>query len=65
MQVFGFITVLPGAFSAYRYVALQNDGDGHGPLEKYFLGETMVNLIMPRLNLSSTLPFTYSRSSAR
>ncbi|TQS32570.1 hypothetical protein Golomagni_07111, partial [Golovinomyces magnicellulatus] len=27
--------------SAYRYVALQNDKNGQGPLEKYFLGETL------------------------
>lgn len=38
---FGFITVLPGAFSAYRYVAVQNDKNGQGPLERYFLGEKM------------------------
>jgi chitin synthase len=38
-SVFGFISVLPGAFSAYRYAALQNRGDGRGPLEKYFIGE--------------------------
>lgn len=38
-SVFGFISVLPGAFSAYRYVALQNDVNGKGPLEKYFKGE--------------------------
>jgi chitin synthase len=38
---FGFISVLPGAFSAYRYVALQNDKNGEGPLEKYFKGESM------------------------
>lgn len=38
-SVFGFISVLPGAFSAYRYVALQNDISGRGPLEKYFKGE--------------------------
>jgi chitin synthase len=40
-SAFGFISVLPGAFSAYRYVALQNDKSGHGPLEKYFAGEHM------------------------
>ena len=40
-SAFGFISVLPGAFSAYRYVALQNDKNGEGPLEKYFKGETM------------------------
>lgn len=40
-SAFGFISVLPGAFSAYRYVALQNDENGKGPLEKYFLGETL------------------------
>ena len=41
-SVFGYITVLPGAFSAYRYIALQNDVTGEGPLQKYFLGEKMV-----------------------
>ncbi|KAG6375949.1 glycosyltransferase family 2 protein [Boletus reticuloceps] len=40
-SVFGYITVLPGAFSAYRYIALQNDEKGDGPLHKYFLGEKM------------------------
>ncbi|KHJ34154.1 putative chitin synthase 1 [Erysiphe necator] len=40
-SAFGFISVLPGAFSAYRYIALQNDKAGDGPLEKYFAGEKM------------------------
>jgi len=40
-SAFGFISVLPGAFSAYRYIALQNDKNGQGPLEKYFAGEFM------------------------
>ncbi|CAO3700632.1 unnamed protein product [Rhizopus microsporus] len=38
-SVFGYISVLPGAFSAYRYAAIQNDMNGQGPLQKYFLGE--------------------------
>ncbi len=40
-SVFGYITVLPGALSAYRYHALQNDTSGHGPLSQYFKGETL------------------------
>lgn len=34
-SVFGYISVLPGAFSAYRYAAIQNDIQGMGPLQKY------------------------------
>src|SRR3569833_41867 len=41
-SAFGFISVQPGAFSADRYVALQNDKNGQGPLEKYFAGEKML-----------------------
>lgn len=40
-SVFGFISVLPGAFSAYRFKALQDSYPGVGPLSSYFLGEKM------------------------
>ncbi|KAI9009778.1 chitin synthase-domain-containing protein [Gaertneriomyces semiglobifer] len=38
-SVFGYIQVLPGAFSAYRYSALQNSSITTGPLASYFKGE--------------------------
>jgi chitin synthase len=32
----GYISVLPGAFSAYRYCAVRVDENGEGPLAEYF-----------------------------
>lgn len=40
---FGFISVLPGAFSAYRYDAIKNVKPGQGPLASYFFGETLMD----------------------
>ncbi|KAL4078434.1 glycosyltransferase family 2 protein [Scleroderma yunnanense] len=40
-SMFGYISVLPGAFSAYRWIALQNDKNGQGPLASYFKGEIL------------------------
>ena len=35
-SVIGFISVLPGAFSAYRWDAIKNDENGKGALKIYF-----------------------------
>lgn len=42
-SLFGYISVLPGALSAYRYKALTNHEDGTGPLAAYFKGEDLLN----------------------
>ncbi|CAG8697969.1 1855_t:CDS:2 [Dentiscutata erythropus] len=42
-SVFGYITTLPEAFSAYRYIALQSIiNEDEGPLTSYFKGEINV-----------------------
>ncbi|BGP33612.1 Chitin synthase, class 3 [Rhodotorula toruloides] len=43
-SICGYISVLPGAFSAYRYIALKNDELGHGPLASYFKGEHLAGV---------------------
>lgn len=42
-SLFGYVSVLPGALSAYRYIALTNHEDGTGPLASYFRGEDLLN----------------------
>ena len=42
-SLFGFNAQFPSGFSAYRYIALQNDHLGYGPLSSYFYGETLQN----------------------
>lgn len=49
-SLLGYITVLPGALSAYRYIALKNHEDGTGPLASYFKGEALLNTSQPHKN---------------
>lgn len=42
-SIFGYIQVLPGAFSAYRFKALQNSHLDTGPLASYFRGDNQTN----------------------
>ena len=45
-SVFGYITVvLPGSFSTYLFITLQNNVTGEGPLQKQPRGEKMVSLL--------------------
>ncbi|CAG8644476.1 4306_t:CDS:2, partial [Scutellospora calospora] len=66
-HVLGYITVLPGAFSAYRYASLKNTKDANnndeGPLVSYFKGEKyQIDDIVPNTdNPSCFFRRTYSR----
>ncbi|KAI8825096.1 chitin synthase-domain-containing protein [Fimicolochytrium jonesii] len=54
-SAFGYITVLPGAFSAYRWTALQDIGPGSGPLSKYFEGEARNGVVADSSIFSANL----------
>lgn len=64
-SVFGYIAVLPGAFSAYRYRALANGPDGKGPLEAYFRAELQEDGNIFTRNMSGLLPVLYLLRSSR
>ncbi|ODQ65186.1 family 2 glycosyltransferase, partial [Nadsonia fulvescens var. elongata DSM 6958] len=52
-SVFGYITVLPGALSAYRYKAIKNHAeDGTGPLNSYFKSSATYNIFERNMYLA-------------
>jgi chitin synthase len=64
-SVTGFISVLPGAFSAYRWIALAPDSRGNGPLLTYFKSITSsldsVGPIAANMYLAEVSVFTAHR----
>lgn len=59
-SVFGYITVLSSTFSGYRYIAVQNDRNGEGPLQKYFLGEALQDSYAGNFVTSMGLPVDHT-----